>query len=55
MKDVDIVLPSLEISKSILGWEPKINIEDGLKRTVQWYKEYEKELRDINFKYEYEK
>ena len=55
MKDVDIVLPSLELSKSILGWEPKINIEDGLKRTVQWYKEYEKELRDINFKYEYEK
>ena len=55
MKDVDIVLPSLELSKSILEWEPKINIEDGLKRTVQWYKEYEKELGDINFKYEYEK
>ena len=55
MKDVDIVLPSLELSKSILGWEPKINIEDGLERTVRWYKKYEKELGDINFKYEYEK
>ena len=47
--------PSIELAKEILNWEPKINIEDGLKRTVQWYKEYEKELRDINFKYEYEK
>ena len=38
MKDVDIVLPSLKLSKSILNWEPTTNIEDGIDKTVEWYK-----------------
>jgi nucleoside-diphosphate-sugar epimerase len=53
-KDVDVVLPSLELSKEILNWEPKINIQDGIKRTVEWYLEYESTIEDLNFKYEYE-
>tara|TARA_B100000900_G_scaffold403780_1_gene411285 strand:- start:1712 stop:2701 length:990 start_codon:yes stop_codon:yes gene_type:complete len=53
-KDVDIVLPSLKLSKEILNWEPKINIQDGVKRTVEWYLEYESTIEDLNFKYEYE-
>ena len=55
MKDVDVVLPSLELSKSVLDWEPKVKIQDGLRNTVQWYKKYQEELGEINFKYEYEK
>ena len=55
MKDVDIVLPSLKLSKSILNWEPKTSIKDGIDKTVEWYKNYENELMDIKFKYEYEK
>jgi len=23
-----------------LGWEPKFNIENGLKETIKWYEEY---------------
>ena len=55
IKDVDIVLPSLELSKSILNWEPTTNIKDGISATVEWYKNNENELKEIKFKYEYEK
>ena len=27
-------------SKKILGWEPKISFEEGLKKTIDWYKNY---------------
>ena len=53
-KDVDVVLPSLELSKEILNWQPTTNIEDGIKKTVEWYKEYESSIEKLNFKYEYE-
>ena len=55
IKDVDIVLPSLELSKSKLNWEPTTNIEDGISATVEWYKNNENELKEIKFKYDYEK
>ena len=54
IKDVDIVLPSLELSKSKLNWEPTTNIEDGISATVEWYKNNENELKEIKFKYDYE-
>ena len=54
IKDVDIVLPSLELSKSTLNWEPMTSIEDGISATVEWYKNNENELKEIKFKYDYE-
>ena len=53
-KDVDVVLPSLEISKDLLNWEPKVNVEDGIKNTVEWYLEHSSFLKNIKFKYGYE-
>ena len=53
-KDVDVVLPSLELSKQMLNWEPKTNIEDGIKKTVEWYVKHESSIEALNFKYEYE-
>tara|TARA_B100001939_G_scaffold103662_1_gene89630 strand:+ start:4996 stop:5985 length:990 start_codon:yes stop_codon:yes gene_type:complete len=53
-KDVDIVLPNLKNSKELLGWEPNTNIEDGIKKTVEWYKDNELTLREMKFKYDYE-
>ena len=32
-------IPSIEKLKS-LGWEPSINIKDGIKKTYEWYKEH---------------
>ena len=33
--------PCLDISKakSLLGWEPEISLEEGLKETISWYRE----------------
>jgi nucleoside-diphosphate-sugar epimerase len=38
-KPVGVVSRALDISraKRLLGWEPKISLEDGLRRTVEWY------------------
>lgn len=33
--------------KSELGWEPKINFEDGLKETIEWYKNNESWWKNI--------
>lgn len=30
--------PSIELAKSKLGWEPKINLEDSLKETIAYFK-----------------
>jgi len=27
-------------AKKLLGWEPKISFEEGLKKTIEWYKDY---------------
>jgi len=31
-------LPNIEKAKKVLGWEPKISLEEGLNRTVSWYR-----------------
>ncbi len=35
---------SWEKSKRILGWNPRVTVNDGLERTVLWYKHYFKSL-----------
>ncbi len=37
--DVDIRIPSIEKAKRILGYKPNINLNEGLKRTIEWYKQ----------------
>ncbi|MDF2953132.1 MAG: Nucleoside-diphosphate-sugar epimerase [Thermodesulfobacterium sp.] len=37
--DVKITWAEIKKAKEILGWEPEINIEEGLKRTVSWARE----------------
>ena len=32
--------PNIEKAKKLLGWEPKIYLADGLKETIQYFKEY---------------
>ncbi len=47
--DVKATWADIEKSKKMLGWSPKIPIEEGIKLTVQWYKEnryFIKGLRD---------
>ena len=30
--------PNIELAKAKLGWEPKVNLEDGLKETINYFK-----------------
>ncbi|HEY2408708.1 MAG TPA: UDP-glucuronic acid decarboxylase family protein [Polyangiaceae bacterium] len=30
--------PNIELAKSKLGWEPKVNLDDGLKETIRYFK-----------------
>jgi len=32
--------PSIELAKKILNWEPKVELEDGIKETTNWFKKY---------------
>jgi len=34
-------------AKELLGWEPKVPLEEGLRRTVEWHKENRDFLREI--------
>ncbi len=30
--------PDIKRAKELLGWQPKVNLEEGLKRTITWFK-----------------
>ncbi|MAE43275.1 epimerase [Candidatus Woesearchaeota archaeon] len=36
--EVNIRVPSIGKAKRILGFEPKVSFEEGIKRTIDWYK-----------------
>ncbi len=35
--DVELRIPNIDKAKSILGFQPKIDLEEGLKKTADWY------------------
>ncbi len=37
--DPKVRMPDISLAKKILKWEPKINLEDGLKKTIEWFKQ----------------
>ena len=46
-KDPDVVRPNLEKIKETIGWEPTTKIQEGIKKTVSWYKENENYLKEL--------
>ena len=48
-RDPDVVLPSLSKSKNRLKWEPKTNIEDGIKATIEWYSSFQDKIKDFTY------
>ncbi len=48
-RDPDVVLPSLSKSKNILKWQPKTNIEDGIKATIEWYSSFQDKIKDFTY------
>jgi UDP-glucose 4-epimerase len=37
--DVELRIPNVEKGHEILGWEPKVELDDGLEKTIAWYRE----------------
>jgi len=35
--DVELRIPNIDKARSLLGYEPKVTLEDGLRRTAAWY------------------
>ncbi len=33
-------LLDIEKTRNELGWEPKVNLREGIRRYIEWYKEY---------------
>jgi len=38
--DVPLTYADIEKTKHVLGWEPKVKIEDGIHQFIDWYKDY---------------
>ncbi len=38
--DVEIRIPDITKAREVLKWEPRIDLDDGLERTLAWYREY---------------
>ena len=41
--DVELRIPSIEKAKELLGFEPKVDLNEGIVKTFQWYKKYLKQ------------
>jgi nucleoside-diphosphate-sugar epimerase len=37
--DVELRIPNVEKARELLGWEPDVELDDGLERTIAWYRE----------------
>lgn len=37
--DVELRVPVIEKARQLLGWEPRIELEEGLLRTLDWYRQ----------------
>ena len=36
--DVELRIPNVEKARSVLGWEPLVELDEGLERTIAWYR-----------------
>ncbi len=37
--DVEMRIPNVDKARKQLGWEPRVDLDDGLDRTIAWYRE----------------
>jgi UDP-glucose 4-epimerase len=37
--DVEMRIPNIDKARRLLGWEPAVDLEEGLRRTIAWYRE----------------
>ena len=32
--------PDISLARKLLGWEPQVSLDEGLKRTIEWFRQY---------------
>jgi nucleoside-diphosphate-sugar epimerase len=37
--DVELRIPNVDKARDLLGWEPQVELDEGLQRTIAWYRE----------------
>ncbi len=37
--DVEIRIPDITRAREVLSWEPKVDLDEGLERTIEWYRQ----------------
>src|SRR4051794_24466324 len=37
--DVELRIPNVQKARELIGWEPKVELDEGLERTISWYRE----------------
>jgi nucleoside-diphosphate-sugar epimerase len=37
--DVELRIPNVEKARELLGWEPTVELDEGLEKTIAWYRE----------------
>jgi UDP-glucose 4-epimerase len=48
--DIDIRVPNTSKARDILGYVPKVELEEGLLRTIEWFKEHLEELNSLIYR-----
>ena len=36
--DVELRVPAIDKARQLLGYEPEVDLQDGLRRTIAWYR-----------------
>jgi dTDP-glucose 4,6-dehydratase len=36
--DVELRIPNVEKARTVLGWEPKVELDEGLEKTIAWFR-----------------
>jgi dTDP-glucose 4,6-dehydratase len=37
--DVELRIPNVKKAREVLGWEPHVELDEGLEKTIAWYRE----------------
>jgi len=45
--DIKATWADISVARKTLGWTPKVNLDEGIRRTVQWYEANKSWLKDI--------
>lgn len=44
--DVQVRVPSIDSATRLLGYQPRVGLDDGLARTIRWYRDHRDQLSD---------